>query len=108
MNAVICSGRPDTAEANKTVLLNSSVSIPRCPLMENCDDCDVPFLRSLLSLPQRNNCSKGGKCIVREVDKVDGKYSIVTMFFYHQVQRMPLPFDKIQVVIDKYCATHNV
>jgi hypothetical protein len=90
------------------VSLDSLVDAPLCPLTNNSDKCDVPFLRSLFPQAQRCTCAKSGKCIVREVEKLDGKYSIVTILFYNQIQKRAVPVDKIRAAIDGYCASHNV
>lgn len=111
MNATAENSFSSTGLSGNNAKLNSLVEVIHCPLMVTTgtsdDTCDVPFLRSLFPQAQRCNCAKGGKCIVREVGKIDDKHSIVTVLFYSQVQKKPMPVDKIRAVIDTYCATHN-
>ncbi len=87
--------------------LNFLVESPACDLMPDGGWCDVPFLRSLLPSEQRCNCAKYGKCIIRELPKIDN-HSMVTILFYNQAQGTPVPVDKIRSAISLYCEAHSV
>jgi hypothetical protein len=41
--------------------------------------------------------------MVRQVERLAGGESIITVFFYSQVQYRPAPWKDIQAVIDRYC-----
>lgn len=99
----------EVGDFRQAVPLSSSVEKIACPLMdrEGGGECDAAFIRSLFPSAERKNCSQRGRCIVRQLDKVDGN-SVITLVDYNQAQKKPIPMDKILGAIDVYCSTHSV